>query len=92
MARMKQKTELSQEEAKELLIRSAKEIQALEERMTELKEFKKNIIDGVKSHGLEVKALNQAIKRVRDKKKNPLMEEEIDLYMDVIENYIQPLK
>jgi uncharacterized protein (UPF0335 family) len=61
---------ISEAEAKEILEHAAAQIQLIDERIEQLKEDRKEIIKNIKDQGLNVKALNQAIRRVRSKKSN----------------------
>jgi len=88
----KTKQVIPADEAKEILRRAAYEVQLIDERIESLKEQKKEIFKNVKDQGLSVELLRKAIKRLRDIKKAPSKEEELTLYMDAVEEVVEPLK
>jgi len=83
---------IPEEEVKEILRRAAHEVQLIDERIEALKEQKKEIFKNVKDQGLSIQLLKKAIKRLREIKKAPSKEEELNLYMDAVEEVVEPLK
>ena len=75
--------------AQELIIEASKEILAIEDDIKIKKETIKDIKDNVKSEGLNIKALNNAIKRYRayleGKKEVEFDLEESDIYLNVLQ-------
>lgn len=75
--------------AQELIIEASKEILAIEDDIKVKKETIKDIKDNVKSEGLNIKALNNAIKRYRayleGKKEVEFDLEESDIYLNVLQ-------
>jgi len=80
---------ISQDEARGILREAAIEIQAIDNTIADLKEDKKEILKAVKDKGLDRTVLNKAIARLRQAKKKPRIEDEIDLYVDVIKDLIK---
>ena len=90
---MAKKTKIiSEAEAKSILADAAREIQALDERIEELKEEKKLFIKDVKDAGISTTALAEAIRRIRKQKANKGFEDEVELYMESLSDNIFPLK
>ena len=90
---MAKKTKIiSEAEAKSILADAAREIQALDERIEELKEEKKFFIKDVKDAGISTTALAEAIRRIRKQKANKGFEDEVELYMESLSDNIFPLK
>ncbi len=92
MVNRKPKHVLSESESKELLKEYAERLQRIDEVIKNLQEEKRDIVKSIKEKGLNHKALNEAIKRIRKNKKNPSLEEETDLYIEYIEELIEPLE
>ena len=91
MKAKKQTKVMSEQDARELLADAAKRIQRIDESIKELQEEKKDIIKRVKDEGLNVRALKDAINRVRKVKKDPRLEDEIEIYEAYIEEYVKPV-
>lgn len=77
-----------EERAQELIVDAAKEVIAIEEKINEHKETIKDIKSEVKSEGINIKALNNAIKRYKaylegkNEVENDL--DEADIYLEVL--------
>ena len=88
---MEETTSLVDNRAKELILQAAKEIIATEERIAELQVNIKDMKNEIKGEGINVKALNTAIKRYKAylEGKSSLEEElsESDIYLDVLKGY-----
>jgi len=89
---MKKGQVIPQQEAEEILREAAKAVQAIDERIEVLKEEKKEIFKNVKNKGLSVSLLRKAIQRLRELKKSPTKEQELELYIKAVEEVVEPVK
>jgi len=83
--------DLNTNESKELLKQIAQTIQIIDEEIFDLGERRKDIFKNAKSQGFNDAILKKAISLLR----KPVKDEEVseqEIYVDVIENIITPLK
>jgi len=89
---MAKKQVISDAEAKEILLEAARRVQHIDEEIKGLQDDKKEILKDIKDKGLSVTMLKKAIQRLREIKKNPSKEQELELYMEAISDVIEPIK